>query len=83
MKQRTATAPLRTANDDVIAPPAAAAPLSWLAVICALLLLTAFAGAFLVGLVVVGLLAPVICGIDLLRRRLLRPAGRLALLTAK
>jgi hypothetical protein len=81
--QRTATAPVGTGSENVLAPPAAEAPLSWSAVFCAALLLMAFAGAFLVGLVVVGLAAPVICGIDLFRRRLLRPGGRPTLLTVK
>jgi len=54
-----------------------------LAVIRALLLLTAFAGAFLVGLVVVGFVVSIICGSDLLRRRLSRGHPQPALLTAK
>jgi hypothetical protein len=83
MMQRAATAPGGADNDNISIPHAAGVSISWPAVPGAVLLLAAIAGAFLVGLVAVGLLAPVFCGFDLLRRRLSRPHRRGALLPAK
>ena len=83
MMQRTATAPVGTADDALAGPPVAEISVPWSAIPGAILVLVALAGAFLIGLVVVGILVPVICGADLLRRRVLRPAQATALLTAK
>jgi hypothetical protein len=82
MMQRTATAPIGPADDAHAGLPVAGGFAPWSAIPCAILFLVALAGAFMVGLVVVGILAPVICGADLLRRRV-RSAQPTALLTAK
>jgi hypothetical protein len=83
MIQRTATATVGTADDAPAGPPVAEISVPWSAIPGAILVLVALAVAFLIGLVVVGILVPVICGAALLRRRVLRPAQATALLTAK
>jgi hypothetical protein len=55
----------------------------WLVFPCSMLVLIAISGAFLIGLMTVGLVAPTICGFAVLRKRLARLGGPSPLLTRK
>jgi len=84
MMQQPALAHIRAANDNIAAarrPLRTGAP-RMLAIPGSVLVLMALSAMFLAGLIVVGLLAPVLGGIDLLHKRLPQPRER-PLLTAK